>query len=331
MDHAPNSDTFQKNYLNRNVTFDLWALHRGLAPQQAVVREAASFGYRRHAERPFKLSDEEAAALKLDPAYTRVADHVAKLPRGGPQWQEGMRELKATLERLRYAATKRSIGKDWTERQAVHDIRRQISGPGQSVIDARPREPQPRQLRPASPAQKAVLEALYQNMAATTVEGQLQRRTNAVLALIAYCYEQEPLRVKLVEDRVARAARSPSAAPTPPAPRAETRAEQVARLRKMCTVEYEDQRLRVCFFCVGQALTLQPHDPHVSHLCRALAGPSSLTRHFERSHLKFMDPSRPEPCPICPKAKFKTLEHLRSHAQEMHGIAQTLKVGWGVD
>lgn len=26
MDHAPNSDTFQKSYLNHNVTFDLWAL-----------------------------------------------------------------------------------------------------------------------------------------------------------------------------------------------------------------------------------------------------------------------------------------------------------------
>lgn len=53
-----NSSTFQTNYLNQNITFDLWALHRGLAPRQDVVREAASFGYGRIECRPTALSKE---------------------------------------------------------------------------------------------------------------------------------------------------------------------------------------------------------------------------------------------------------------------------------
>lgn len=44
MDHAPNSDTFQKHYLNRNVVVDLWAIHKGHVPQQELLHQAASHG-----------------------------------------------------------------------------------------------------------------------------------------------------------------------------------------------------------------------------------------------------------------------------------------------
>ncbi|KAI1420208.1 hypothetical protein F5Y12DRAFT_773975, partial [Xylaria sp. FL1777] len=36
MGHAPNSDTFQRHYLNRMVCADLWAIHRDLEPQQEL-------------------------------------------------------------------------------------------------------------------------------------------------------------------------------------------------------------------------------------------------------------------------------------------------------
>lgn len=85
MDHAPNSDTFQRNHLNRNVTFDLWALHRGLEPQQAVVREAASFGYRQISDRPMTLTDEQNRALKDDPEYKYYEDRLKTLQKGDPR------------------------------------------------------------------------------------------------------------------------------------------------------------------------------------------------------------------------------------------------------
>jgi hypothetical protein len=34
LDHAPQSDTFQRHYLSRHVCVNLWATHLGKAPQQ---------------------------------------------------------------------------------------------------------------------------------------------------------------------------------------------------------------------------------------------------------------------------------------------------------
>lgn len=106
MDHAPNSDTLQRNYLNRNVTFDVYALAFGRELQQDVVREAAGFGFSRSDRRQFGPSREQAAALKEHPEYKQLASDLGTP--GSPQYARRRKELKAKLERLRYAATKKN-------------------------------------------------------------------------------------------------------------------------------------------------------------------------------------------------------------------------------
>lgn len=328
MDHAPNSDTFQRNYLNRNVTFDLWALHRGLEPQQAVVREAASFGYRRSSDRPMALTEQQNRALKDDPEYKYYEDRLNGLAKGTAEYKQARRDIKAALERLRYAATKKSIGKAWTKDYAFEEIEDQLDmvlgGPKEpratatSVSPSGPSRVARRQRpnHPMSPAQEKMVVALYQPMK-TSLDQQLQRRTAAISALIDYCSIQEPIRTNLQKKH---------APPIPPImlkmPQT-LRLEEEARLRRCVFVEYEGQRLRYCYMCIGEALARAPDDPGLPELCRHYASSTSLARHFQNGHLRHFKMTQLPPCPICiPKINFKDVMYLQSHAQEVHGIYQ---------
>lgn len=98
--------------------------------------------------------------------------------------------------------------------------------------------------RPMNPVQQAMLNALHQPIT-TTLEGQLQRQTNVIQAIAAYYAVQEPPTNKILGKAYKPAARAPKLST------AAERAAEVARLRKMATMAYEDQKLRMCFICVA--------------------------------------------------------------------------------
>lgn len=64
MDHASNSDTFQKHYLNRNVCGDLWAIHRAQEPQNDLLKQATSHRSSRNSRRPIALTKEQSDAIR---------------------------------------------------------------------------------------------------------------------------------------------------------------------------------------------------------------------------------------------------------------------------
>lgn len=90
--------------------------------------------------------------------------------------------MKAAFQRLRYAATKRLTRKEWTEQQAMDDISEQILGDNYKPTAAQ----RVRQEQPMSVAQQALLDALTQEMR-TTLEGQLHRRTKAIVGYRSPC------------------------------------------------------------------------------------------------------------------------------------------------
>lgn len=296
------------------MTFDLWALHRGLEPQQAVVRQAASFGVRRSAHRPLGLNDDEAKALKDDPVYQHYVRLLETLQPGTAEWKDCKREQKTALERLRYAATKKSIGKDWTRRQAIENISQQLSDSPSAAMEAtRSRQPQP-----MSPAQQRMVDALNQPMK-TTLEGQLERRMAAIQAMIEYSKVKERYFTK-VEKPIATGTGTSTSLSSP----ALSRDDETAQLRKSVYVTFQGQRLKRCYICVAQSLDLPADDPNIPELCREYAAPSSLKRHFESSHLRFMDAAQLPSCPLCvPQFKFKHFRFLQNHALTVHGIVQT--------
>lgn len=243
MDHAPNSDVFQKSYLNRNVTFDVWALQRGIAQQKDVVKEAASFGHRRSTNRPITLSPQQAAALKDHPEYKHYEGELRKQRRGSPQWHKAQREVKSALERLRYAAIKNATGKLWTTQYATEQIEQQLGEAGADVPivaggSASTSAPVNRRVQRQdrmSPAQEKMVKALLQPIQ-TTLEMQLQVRSDAISAIQAYCSAKEPIMTKMRKEK--QKAPVPTIMLEMPAGK---RDAELARLRRSVIAQHENQ------------------------------------------------------------------------------------------
>ncbi|KAI0448454.1 C2H2 finger domain-containing protein [Xylaria acuta] len=101
MDHAPNFDTFQKHYLNRNVCADLWAMHRACEPQQTLVKIATSHGHSRSTRRPANLSPEQSAALNHYPNVVRLKQQLQRLHPDSPEYRLVCFKVQATKAYLR--------------------------------------------------------------------------------------------------------------------------------------------------------------------------------------------------------------------------------------
>jgi hypothetical protein len=100
MGHAPNPDTFQRHYLNRNVCADLWAVHRELEPQQQLVRQATSHGHSRSQRRPVELTSDQAAALKADPKMVKMTQALESHPRRSEERRALRLKIQALYGRL---------------------------------------------------------------------------------------------------------------------------------------------------------------------------------------------------------------------------------------
>lgn len=173
----------------------------GLKPQQDLVRKAASFGLRRSKRWLLGLTPKQASALKNDSEYRELANYRAGLNKTFVKYVEVKRELKAMLKRLRYAAVKKNTGKEWTEAQAIRDIKQEIFGLLASV--APESITRRRNKRPISPAQQRIVDALYQTINNVFLKKQYQRRTNAIAAIIRYCFVQEPFVTRILQNRLA--------------------------------------------------------------------------------------------------------------------------------
>lgn len=125
MDHAPGSNTFQLNYFNRHVSFDLWALHRNFDPQNEIVLAVASHGSTQSNYRPVGLTVEQTAALNEHPLLNHLRQQVDNMPRF--ERSEGRRRIKKLKDRL-YRQKKKEVRKEWSIQQAVSDIESQLRG-----------------------------------------------------------------------------------------------------------------------------------------------------------------------------------------------------------
>lgn len=323
MDHAPNSDTFQKHYLNRNVCADLWAIHRNQQPQHELVKQAVSHGSATDSRRPVDLTPEQAEAVKFDPQYQRLSQLLYSLPRGSEQRPEVVKRRKALLGRLRDEAIKK-VREEWDRDQAVDDIDRQMEG---RSFDAQASRDVARALRPMSRAQGAMLGALEAPLPLTgELDAIFQRRTSAVKAIMSYC---------TVEEDPSMSNKMMGARPLQVAPK-QVATKQVATVPKLATepkaaplelartirrsVFGRVRSVERCFVCVAKALLLQPDDANLDILTRPFSSHGSLTRHFTSVHLRSIDPNAIGECPICPGMKLVDKMHLQKHAESVHGI-----------
>lgn len=303
MDHAPNSDTFQERYLNRIVCADLWAIHRNSNPQQALIQQASSHGHSRSSRRPIQLTLQQAAGVNNNPKIIQLTEKLKNTPKKTPQYNRIRLQLKAAKARWFHAA-KTSLRKEWTDKQAVDDVVRQIRGDGIAHIP----EKQATEMTASQARMIQTLTAPFTH----NLEEQFRRRDEAVSSIADYCGVEEPLVTKVV------------AKPDVPPELGSSHAE--ALLKESVTVTAVGQRRKRCFICVGKALRLPTDDPNIAELCRTFYTESETARHFRRVHLRHLGEQDRTKCPIClPKVTLKNKMHLQNHAQRVHGIRSSAK------
>ncbi len=295
LDHAPNSDTFQKHYLSRNVCVDLWAIHMGREPQHRLVQESTSHGSSRSRRRPVYLTPEQSESINGHPRVERLRQSLTKIPRRSPQHSKVRLELQAAKRRVRNHIHE-NVRRTWTQSQAVEDIERQIQGLDfvRPLANARPS-------RLMSVCQERLVEALTAPLICDLAT-QRQRRTEAIKAIVAYCAVEEPVVTKVTEARQ-------------PAVPVELLEEEVKeQMRQSVIMSADGERPLRCFICVGKALFLPPDDANITTLCRTYYGCSEVTRHFRSQHLSRLGEDDRTQCPICPGVILIHKKHLKRHA-----------------
>ncbi|KAI0448241.1 hypothetical protein F5B21DRAFT_523666 [Xylaria acuta] len=259
LDHAPNSDTFQKHYLSRNVCVDLWAVHMDRMPQQALLQEAISHGSSRSSCRPTYLTAERSESRT--PLYTKIRSelHAAK--------KKVARDLLATIRW------------EWTENQAVEDIELQVQGTGFA-----PHEDN-RLKRPMGFDHESLVEALTISLICDLLT-QRQRRMASISAIVTYRSIEEPMPTGVV------------GLTQPPVPVEVQEEKPMESLKQSVYVKSPDENLLRCFICAGKALfLLMADDPKMSGYCRNFYSPNDLTKHFRRQHLSKLRPDDRSYCP----------------------------------
>ncbi|KAK1989918.1 C2H2 finger domain-containing protein, partial [Colletotrichum falcatum] len=301
MGHA-SSETFRHHYLGREIGVDLWGILRGQEPQQALMKQSVSIGHSISKRRPADLTPEQSASIATHPLIQKLTMALQKLPRGSKAYKDAQREIRNEKLRLRRELMQH-IKHQWTDKQAVDDVECQLRGddfakPAVTDTDC-----------PQGPAQMRLLAALTAPLT-TTLEGQYQRRDNAINAVSAYCLVQEGC-----TRRRPRPISKDSLPKTPPN-ESEVSPLDIATLSVF--INNKTDRPKRCFMCIGQAHRLPQDEPRVDDLIKEFFTSNNLTKHFKAVHLAKMKDNEKTECRVC-KMSLKHKMHLQSHALKIHG------------
>lgn len=301
MQHAE-TDTFLKPYLSRRVTMDTQAIVRGLAPQDELMRAACRMSRWINPDRPWKLTPEQSASVNYDPRILKL-ERAREKDRGKAsqkqKYEELGREIRNEKQRLR-DAPRIKIRKEWDQDQAVKDIEQQLSGLKFS-------ENVKVKLESASnrtPEHTRLIECIV-SLLGSTIEEEMQRFSDAVNAVIAYCKIEEGNACS-----VRHQARSIKSSLSPQSSRAIGPFNE--RLEVAIVSVYEEKRPRICFLCLGNEKKIIEERTH------AFSTPGDLSKHFKRQHLRYIEEDDTITCPIC-KVLLDSRSHLQNHALSVHG------------
>ncbi|KAL2127862.1 hypothetical protein VTI74DRAFT_10075 [Chaetomium olivicolor] len=297
--HA-NSVPFQRHYLAREICADTYAVVLGERPQQALITQSCSIAHSISKRRPITLTPEQVASVCTDPRI-REMERKRRQVRSSKERIKATRKIKNAKQRIKNALLKKTR-EEWTVKQAVDDIERQLRGEGFA--------PQPTDslCPPQHPAQKRLVAAITAP-AEQTLEGQFRRRNNAIHAIIAYCSVEEgrtPCRPGTVATKSARRLEDPIAG------------SPLYAAALSVFVHDEKERPRRCFICIGNAMSLAPDDPNVEKLIDEFYTSSDLSKHFRRRHLKNLRASDKIECRVCCMSLDNKM-HLQNHAHRIHG------------
>lgn len=190
---------------------------------------------------------------------------------------------------------------EWSTKQSLEDIERQIRGEDITLVDTTASTDS------MTPAQQKMFDALRVPLI-NDHDAQMQRRSAAIKSLMAYCLEEERRIVKVV--------------PTPKRPSelaSESSPQQQLEMIKQSTLAEFTRDIRRCFLCVAKAETLGVDHPRFDELCHPFARSGTLARHFITAHLDAVAADDSTECPVC-KVTLIHRQHLQNHTEIVHGI-----------
>lgn len=144
------------------------------------------------------------------------------------------------------------------------------------------------------------------------MEAQFRRRTDAILALVAFAGEEESVRTKVPDVRE----------PSPPMEfrRALSPKKQMDEICGLVLVSVIGRsKVRRCFLCVTKACSLGQAHGRFNDLCHILYDEHTLARHFTSVHLDTVAEDQWLECPHYLVPLYDK-NHLRLHIDDIHGI-----------
>lgn len=300
MGHGFGSVTFGEHYLNRHICMDGMAIQRGTQQQQALLKQATSHGSSVSSRRPTRLSATQKAGVREgSELYRDLTLRLQQFPKRTDEHRRIQNQRKALLGRLEREELVR-VRKAWKYQQSKEDINRQLKG--QSINSSAPH---------ATPL-SAVLQRAIDGLNApliSDVAAQFRRRADAIIGLVNYCSEEEPVVTKLVKQR---------ALPAAEMTLGRSLQEKVDEVKNSTLVKHTAPVLR-CFICVAKAI----HDgiDHANFVkwCHLFANTGTLRTHFLK-HIDLLGSDDSFDCPIC-NVHLIHKQHLQNHAELVHGIS----------
>ncbi|KAH7302950.1 C2H2 finger domain protein [Stachybotrys elegans] len=294
------SMTFQRNYLSREICADTFAVVLGEAQQQALITQSCSIAHSISKRRPIHLTQAQKEAVKNDPRMKAMKQKIRNMPPSKERMQ-ALRDLRNAKQRKKHALLEETR-KNWTAKQAVDDIERQLRGEeftAKSVEESS---------SPMHPAQESMVVAL-RAPAETTIEDQNKRKNKAIQALVAYCSVEEGRTPNCNSTVVIKRTDVQKTSPSPSALDDAVLSVFVSR---------PDERPTRCFLCIGKALCLSQHNAMIRDLINPFHSSSDLSKHFRRKHLLNLRPEDRIHCQVC-DFTLQHKMHLQRHAKEIHG------------
>lgn len=300
MGHGFGSVTFGEHYLNRHVCMDGMAIQRGTQQQQALLKQATSHGSSVSSRRPTKLSATQKAGVREgSPLYQNLTLRLQEFPKRTDEHRRIQNQRKALVTRLEREELVR-VRKAWKYQQSKEDINQQLKG--QSINSSAT------QTTPLRASLQRAIDGLDAPLI-PDVSAQFRRRADAIIGLVNYCAEEEPVVTKLVEQKALPPAQMTSGL---------SPEEQMDDIKNSTLVKHTAPVLR-CFICVAKALHDGMDHPNFVKWSHQFANTGTLRTHFLK-HIDLHGSDDSFDCPIC-NVHLIHKQHLQNHAELIHGIS----------
>lgn len=320
LQHA-NINTFVRHY-SVGIHVNAQAIVRGLPQEKRLMRFSSSMSRSIDPRRPYKPTEEDINVINMLPRVCALQDLTQKrkqardtciakpkkYEQADEKYRHVLRELRNEKQRQRNRRVRENLER-YKNEQPVIDSERQLAG---KVVDEKVLGAL-QQTGYMTPQHMILIDTIL-TIPGTMVEAEYQRRIAAINAVVAFCDMQEgaPLRPLQSRKRLATEAEIPTQTKRQDSSKEGEEVISLHQAIKSVQTVSKSERPLICFLCVGNPSLA------IKERTWKYKTPGSLTRHFQRKHVKLSWPEGGTVrCEVC-NMDFKHKNNLLNHAESKH-------------